>query len=158
MGNHEGRWRPNVTVAAFIEQEGRLLLVREHTSIGICLNNPAGHLEADESPLQAVGREVLEETGCPFQAQAVLGLYLSDSRTVDGVVQRFLRIAFIGTVGPRQHAQLDAGIIETLWLTPAELRARAAEHRSPLLLQGLDDYEAGRRFPLDLIRAPEDLP
>lgn len=158
MGNHEGRWRPNVTVAAFIEQDGRLLLVREHTSVGICLNNPAGHLENDESPLQAVAREVLEETGYPFQAQALLGLYLSDRRVVAGEPVRFLRIAYVGTVGPRQHEQLDAGIIETLWLTPAELRARAAEHRSPLLLKGLDDYEAGRRFPLDLIHAPEDLP
>ncbi|MBB5202956.1 8-oxo-dGTP pyrophosphatase MutT (NUDIX family) [Inhella inkyongensis] len=156
MGTHEVRWRPNVTVAAYIEQDGRLLMVREHTSRdGIRINNAAGHLEAEETPLEAVCREVLEETGHRFEPQAILGFYLSDIRRQGGEVVRFLRIAFVGSVGPREVEQLDEPIIETLWLTPQELRARAAELRSPLILRGLDDYEAGRRFPLDLIWSAE---
>lgn len=149
----ESRWKPNVTVAAYIEGgDGRLLWVREHTSAGIRINNAAGHLEHDETPLQAVCREVLEETGHPFQPTALLGIYQSDTRWQNDEAVRFLRIAFVGTVGPREREQLDEPIIETLWLSPAELRARAAELRSPLMVKGLDDYEAGRRFPVDLIR------
>lgn len=152
----EPRWKPNVTVAAYIEGEaehsGRLLWVREHTSVGIRINNAAGHLEHDESPLQAVCREVLEETGRAFLPRGLLGIYQSDTRWSAGEAVRFLRIAFVGGVGPRQCEQLDAPIIETLWLSPAELRARAAELRSPLMLAGLADYEAGRCYPLDLIK------
>jgi 8-oxo-dGTP pyrophosphatase MutT (NUDIX family) len=147
------RWKPNVTVAAYIERgDGKLLWVREHTSAGIRINNAAGHLEHDETPLQAVCREVLEETGHPFQPRGLLGVYQSDTRWKDGEAVRFLRFAFVGTVGPREREQLDEPIIETLWLSPTELRARAAELRSPLMLRGLDDLEAGRCFPLDLIR------
>ena len=147
------RWKPNVTVAAHIEHEGKLLWVREHTSRdGIRINNAAGHLESDETPLEAVCREVLEEPGRPFRPEAILGFYLSDIRITDGEAVRFLRIAFVGTVGPVQNHQLDEPIIETLLLSPAELRARPQELRSVLMLRGLDDYEAGRRFPLDLIR------
>lgn len=147
------RWKPNVTVAAYIEHEGKLLWVRELTSRdGIRINNAAGHLEADEDPLQAVCREVLEETGRPFRPEAILGFYLSDTRFTDGEPVRFLRIAFVGTVGPVEREQLDEPIIETLLLSAAEIRARPHELRSPLMLRGLDDYEAGRRFPLDLIR------
>ncbi len=149
----ETRWKPNVTVAAYIEgSDGRLLWVREHTTVGIRINNAAGHLEHDETPLQAVCREVLEETGHPFQPRGLLGIYQSDTRWKEGEAVRFLRFAFVGSVGPREREQLDEPIIETLWLTPAELRARAAELRSPLMIKGLDDYEAGRCFPLDLIR------
>lgn len=152
----ETRWKPNVTVAAYIEGDGahrgQLLWVREHTSAGIRINNAAGHLEHDESPLEAVCREVLEETGHRFQPRGLLGIYQSDTRWVDGEAVRFLRFAFVGGIGPREREQLDAPIIETLWLSPAELRARAAELRSKLMLSGLDDYEAGRCFPLDLIQ------
>lgn len=149
----EARWKPNVTVAAYIEgDDGRLLWVREHTSAGIRINNAAGHLEHDETPLEAVCREVLEETGHAFRPSALLGIYQSDTRWTGDEAVRFLRFAFVGTIGPREREQLDEPIIETLWLSPLELRARAAELRSPLMIKGLDDYEAGRRFPLELIR------
>ena len=62
------RFRPSVTVAAVVERDGRYLLVEEHTPEGLRLNNPAGHLEPGESPLQGVVREALEETACDFDA------------------------------------------------------------------------------------------
>ena len=74
------RFRPGVTVAAIIERDGRYLLVEEHTPEGLCLNNPAGHLEQGESPLQAVVREALEETACHFEPEALVGVYLSRFR------------------------------------------------------------------------------
>ena len=72
-----GRWTPNVTVAAIIEAGGRYLLVEEETREGLRLNNPAGHLERGESPLQAVVREALEETARAFSPEALVGVYLA---------------------------------------------------------------------------------
>jgi 8-oxo-dGTP pyrophosphatase MutT (NUDIX family) len=144
------RWRPNVTVAAYVEgEDGRLLWVRERGQDGrVVINNAAGHLEPGETPEQAVCREVLEETGCPFTPTALLGLYLGPMQ--DGM--RYLRIAFVGTVGPRERAELDAPIVETLWLSPAEVRLREPELRSAFVLAGLADLEAGRRLPLHSIQ------
>ncbi len=149
----DDRWRPSVTVAAVIERDGRYLLVEEDTADGVRLNNPAGHLDPGESPLEAVVRETLEETAHAFSPTALVGVYLSRfERPALGLDVTYLRFAFTGTVGERIAGRaLDAGIHRTLWLTPAEMRAEAARMRSPLVLRGLDDHLAGRRFPLDLL-------
>lgn len=147
------RWKPNVTVAAIVEQQGRFLLVEEQTSDGLLLNNPAGHLDLGESPLQGVIREALEETGRSFTPQAFLGLYMSRfRRTRTGEDVTYLRLAFTGEVGERLPGQtLDEGIVRTVWLTPEEIRACPERHRSPLVLQCMEDHLAGRRQPLDLL-------
>lgn len=156
------RWKPSVTVAAVIEHDGRFLLVEEHTREGLKLNNPAGHLEPGESPLEGVVREALEETMRAFTPQALLGVYLS--RFVRGPAEApdeditYLRFAYAGTVGkPLPGHTLDAGIVRTLWLTPDEIRARQADHRSPLLMRCIDDHLAGRRFALDAVQADRSL-
>ena len=148
------RWKPNVTVAALIEREGRFLLVEEDTADGLKLNNPAGHLDPGESPEQACAREVLEVTAHDFVPQALVGVYLNRfTRTRTGDDITYLRFAFAGQLGTH-HAwrALDEGIVRTVWMTPDEIRACADRHRSPLLLRCLDDYLAGRRFPLELVR------
>lgn len=148
------RWKPNVTVAALIEHEGRFLLVEEDTADGLKLNNPAGHLDPGESPEQACAREVLEETAHDFVPQALVGVYLNRfTRTRTGDDITYLRFAFTGQLGTH-HAwrTLDEGIVRTVWMTPDEIRACPDRHRSPLLLRCLDDYLAGRRFPLELVR------
>ena len=147
------RWKPSVTVAAVIEREGRFLLVEEETSEGLRLNNPAGHLDPGESPLEAAARETLEETAHVFTAQAVLGIYLSRfQRPARGEDVTYLRIAFRGEVGDAIAGRaLDHGIVRTLWLTPDQMRAEHARMRSPLVLRCLDDHLAGRRFALDLL-------
>ena len=147
------RWKPNVTVAALIERDGHFLLVEEDTADGLRLNNPAGHLDPGESPIQACIREVLEETAHDFTPTAVVGVYLNRfrrTRTGDDIT--YLRFAFAGNVGAH-HAwrSLDDGILRAVWLTPEELRSCSARHRSPLVLQCVEDYLAGRRAPLDLI-------
>ncbi|MCW5609725.1 MAG: NUDIX hydrolase [Rubrivivax sp.] len=153
------RWSPSVTVAAIVEHRGRFLLVEEHTPEGLKLNNPAGHLDPGESPLQAVIRETLEETAREFVPDALVGLYLS--RFVrpgrgehPGEDVTYLRIAFAGQVGePLPGRTLDEGIVRTLWLTHDEVRASAVRHRSPLVQRCVDDFVAGRRHPLALLHA-----
>ena len=147
------RWTPHVTVAAVIERGGRFLLVEEDTPEGVRLNNPAGHLEAGESPEQAVMREALEETACDFVPDFLLGLYLSRfQRPASGEDVTYLRLAFGGRVGePDPRRRLDAGILRTLWMTPDELRASRAMHRSALVLTCVEDFLKGRRHPLEAI-------
>jgi len=153
------RFRPSVTVAAVIEHGGRYLLVEEETPEGLRLNNPAGHLEQGETPLQAVCREALEETARIFTPTAMLGVYLSRfRRPARGEDVTYLRLAYTGTVGePLPGQGLDAGIVRTLWLTADEVRASADRHRSPLVRRCIDDHAAGRRFPLDLLSADASL-
>jgi phosphatase NudJ len=153
------RWSPSTTVAAVIEDGGRYLLVEEHTPEGLKLNNPAGHLEPGESPEQGVVREALEETARAFTPQALLGVYLSRFvRPATGEDVTYLRFAYCGTVGEAiPGRKLDHGIVRTLWLTPDEIRASVARHRSPLLLRCIEDHLAGRRHPLDAVFADSSL-
>lgn len=147
------RWKPSVTVAALIEKDGRFLLVEEETDGGLKLNNPAGHLDPGESPVDGCAREALEETAWIFRPTALVGVYLSRFvKAATGEDVTYLRFAFAGeAVAPVPGRALDTGIVRALWMTPDEIRASAARHRSPLLLRCLDDYLAGRRFPLDLV-------
>ena len=153
------RFRPAVTVAAIIEDGGRYLLVEEHTPEGLRLNNPAGHLEPGESPLQGVVREALEETARAFSPDALVGVYLSRfQRPATGEDVTYLRFAFCGRVGEGLPGRaLDTGIVRTLWLTPDELRASVSRHRSPLVLRCVEDHRAGRRFPLELLTTDASL-
>ena len=147
------RWKPNVTVAALIERDGHFLLVEEDTADGLRLNNPAGHLDSGESPIQACIREVLEETAHDFTPTAVVGVYLNRfrrTRTGDDIT--YLRFAFAGQLGTHHGWRaLDEGIVRTVWMTPEEIRATRERHRSPLLLRCLEDYLAGQRFALSLV-------
>ena len=149
----DARWKPSLTVAAIIEHDGRFLLVEEHTPEGLKLNNPAGHLDPGESPLEGAVREALEETARGFTPDALLGFYLSRfQRPATDEDVTYLRIAYRGTVGePLPGRALDTGIVRTLWLTPDEVRASAARHRSPLVLRCIEDHLAGRRLPLDAV-------
>lgn len=147
------RWKPNVTVAAIIEREGRFLLVEEQTVEGLRLNNPAGHLDRGETPQQACARETLEETAYTFSPTALVGVYLSRTlRQHTGEDITYLRLAFRGDLGAHDSTRpLDDGIVRTLWLTPDEVRASAERHRSPLVLRCIEDYLAGQQYPLSLI-------
>lgn len=147
------RWKTSVTVAAIVERDGRYLLVEEQTADGLRLNNPAGHLDPGESPQQAVVREALEETARTFTPRALVGVYLSRVWRSDPPSDiTYVRIAFSGEVSePLPGRALDPEIVRTLWMTPEELRANTARHRSPLLMRCVDDHRAGRRHPLELV-------
>jgi 8-oxo-dGTP pyrophosphatase MutT (NUDIX family) len=143
------RFRPSVTVAAVIERDGRFLVVEERIGERRLLNQPAGHLEAGESLLDAAVRETLEETTCRFTPRAVVGVYLWHGA---GGRPAFLRVAFAGEAGePETGRPRDAGIVGWHWLTRDELAARPEALRSPLVIRCIDDYLAGHRHPLSLL-------
>ncbi len=142
-------WKPNVTVAAVVERDGRFLLIEEDTAHGRRFNQPAGHLESGESLIRAVERETLEETAYTFEPTGLLGVY-HYYHPGDDVT--YLRFAFTGRItGHDAGRALDTGIMRAAWLTPEEIRRDAARHRSPLVMRCVDDYLAGRRFPLDVL-------
>ena len=139
-------WKPNTTVAAIVEQDGKFLLVEEKTTDGIRLNQPAGHLENNETLLQAVVRETDEETAYRFLPEALLGVYHWKHPDKD---LTYLRFAFIGSVSDhRPQQQLDDGILRAVWLDLEQIRARRDVHRSPQVLTCIEHYLAGQRFPL----------
>ena len=129
------------------------MLVEEETSNGLMLNNPAGHLDLGEAPATACIREVLEETTYGFKPTHLVGIYMSRTRRVrTGQDTTYLRFAFCGDLGEVQPgAELDTGIVRTLWMTAQEIRASVARHRTPLLLRGIEDYLAGQRLSLSSI-------
>ncbi len=147
-----------MTVAAIVERgrgaDARYLLVEEETPEGLRLNNPAGHLDPGESPQEGVVRETLEETARVYTPDRIVGVYLSRFvRPARGEDVTYLRIAYAGSVGEADPARaLDEGIVRTLWMSLAEIRACPERHRSPLLLRCIEDCAAGRRFPLDLMQ------
>jgi 8-oxo-dGTP pyrophosphatase MutT (NUDIX family) len=142
-------WKPHVTVAAVVEQQGKFLLVEEHTVEGVQFNQPAGHLEAGETLLDAVIRETLEESAYHFLPTALVGIYQWHQSSHD---RTYLRFAYTGEIsGYEEGRALDTGIIRALWLTPEEIHAQARSHRSPLVMACMQDYLRGMRFPLDVV-------
>lgn len=157
MSYREGRfWQPDVTVATVVVADGRLLMVEETVGGQAVLNQPAGHLEPDESLVAAARRETLEETGWDVRVSAFVGAYQWKAPVAaDGSGGRhFLRFAFAAEpVAHDPDRALDDGIIRALWMSPGELQACAARHRSPLVWRAAADYLAGRRHPLELVQA-----
>ncbi len=142
-------WHPDVTVASVVARDGRLLLVEERIDGKLVLNQPAGHLDPDESLIEAAVRETLEETGWDIRIDCFIGAY--QWHAPGG--RQYLRFAFGGQPLAHDPARpLDTGIERAVWLTPAELQAQAARHRSPLVWQAASDWLAGRRHPLSLLR------
>ena len=140
----------HVTVAAIIEENERFLLVEESIQGQVVYNQPAGHLEDDETLIEAVVRETLEETAWQFVPQYLTGLYQwtqTESR------QTFMRICFAGRhLHHEKDRPLDKEIIRTVWLDRQEVETRQDRLRSPLVLACIDDYLQGQRYPLDLIK------
>jgi 8-oxo-dGTP pyrophosphatase MutT (NUDIX family) len=142
-----GIWKPSTTVAAVVERNGRFLLVEERVDGRLVLNQPAGHLDPGESLLAACRREVLEETAHRFAPTALIGIYRWHYAPKDVT---FLRFCFRGRVEGVEDRPLDREIVALRWLSREELLARHAEHRSPLVQRCVDDYIAGREFPLEV--------
>lgn len=146
--------QPEITVAAISERDGRFLFIEERSSGRLVLTQPAGHLEPDESLAQAVIRETLEESCYPFEPQAVGGIYIWRHPRSGATI---VRVNFIGEVGePHTHRQLDEGILRVMWLDPTQILAQRHRLRNPLVLRGLEDYLAGKRYPLDVLQSVGD--
>ncbi len=141
-------WRPSVTVAAVIERGGKFLFVEELQDGRRVLNQPAGHLDPDETLIAACAREVLEETAHRFEPAALVGIYRWYYQPADVT---FLRFCFSGKILSIEQKELDPEILALHWLDARELRARSQQHRSPLVQQCVDDYLAGCNFPLTVL-------
>lgn len=142
-------WRPHVTVATVVPRAGRFLLVEETVRGAIVLNQPAGHLEPDETLHAAAVRETLEETGWHVELTCLLGVQQWRSR----FGRDFVRFTFAAE--PLRHdaeRPLDDGILRALWLPRGEIAAESERLRSPMVLASIDDWLAGKRLPLDAIK------
>jgi 8-oxo-dGTP pyrophosphatase MutT (NUDIX family) len=154
MTYRQGRfWQPDVTVATVVVDAGRLLLVEESVGGKLVINQPAGHLEPDESLIEAALRETREETGWDVRLTAFVGAYQWKAPlNADGSGGRhYLRFAFAAEPVAHDPARtLDEGIVRALWMTPSELQAAQARHRSPLVWRVAADFLGGRRHPLEI--------
>jgi len=144
-------WKPNVTVAAVVEHNGKYLLVEEEpeAGAGLFLNQPAGHLDPGESLIQGAIRETLEETAYTFVPEYLAGIYQWHSHRVDTT---YIRFAFGGHVTHHDPERvLDTGILRASWYSLDEVNQMIQQHRSPLVMQCIRDHLAGKRYPLELL-------
>ncbi len=147
-------WQPDVTVATVVVRDGKLLLVDEYAGgTSLVLNQPAGHLEPDETLAEAAVRETFEETGWDVELTHFIGAYQWRVPEGPNAGKHYLRFAFAAT--PLRHhaaAKLDDGIERAVWLAPEQLQAQQARWRSPLVWQVARDFLAGQRHPLSLLK------
>ncbi len=145
-------WKPHATVAAIVEKDDRFLMVEEDVEGEIVYNQPAGHLDPNENLIDAVIRETREETAWLFKPEALVGIYLWQQ---PGTERTFLRFAFVGQCSDHQQDQaLDEGILRALWMSKDEL-LQSGKLRSPMVIKNIDDYVAGKRYPLDVLSTVE---
>ena len=149
------QWKPNTTVAAIVEKDGRFLLVEEDIEGRIVYNQPAGHLEQGENLLQAVKREVLEETAWEFEPRSLVGVYLYPSPNDSNIT--YLRFCFYGHC-TREHKDrpLDDGILRTVWFSPEEIEDEKDRMRSPMVMTCIEDHLRGQQYPLEMLHDYED--
>ena len=147
--NHNGRFLPHVTVATVLEQEDKFLLVEELSQGQPVLNQPAGHLEPNETLIQAAARETLEETGWHAEISGYLGVTIVNA--ANGVC--YLRHSFIGIALEFDPTyQRDSSIIDTHWMTRDDIQCADIPLRHPVVLEVIDQYCAGSAVTLDLVR------
>jgi 8-oxo-dGTP pyrophosphatase MutT (NUDIX family) len=144
--------RPRLTVAAIVERAGQFLVVEERSAEGgLVLNQPAGHVEHGETLVEAVVRETFEETGWRFSPEFLVGVYLWKH---PGGYNSYLRVSFAGSVDDHEpDSPLDEGIERALWLSRDELARRRQSLRSPMVLGNIEDYLAGERYPLAVLKS-----
>ena len=142
-------WTPHVTVAAVIEREGRFLFIEEEDEGVPVFNQPAGHWEPGETLVEASIREALEESACRFVPRHLVGIYGWKHQAADIT---YLRFAYCGDIeGFDEGRTLDKGILRAVWMSADELRAQGDRLRSPLVTRCVEDYVAGRRYPLNMV-------
>ncbi|TNE94053.1 NUDIX hydrolase [Porticoccus sp.] len=144
--------RIHLTVATVVKRDDKFLLVREFSDQKSVLNQPAGHVEPGETPLEAAVRETLEETGWHVRPTALISFttYLSPT---NGITYYRLAIA-ADAVEFDPKATLDSDIEEALWLDYEEILQNENSLRSPMVMQAINDYLKGPLYPLDILKTP----
>lgn len=147
----ETRVSHRISVSSVLQRDGRFLVIEEMVDGVQKINQPAGPLEAGESPSEGAVRESLAESGVAFVPAHLVGIYqwyLSATNTV------YLRLCYTGTIyvpGRRPPKPSDPHILAVRWLTPEELLREQDRHRSAFVMQCVRDYVNGRRYPLDIV-------
>ncbi len=141
-------FHPRVTVATIVCENSRFLMVEELIDNALKYNQPAGHLEANESLVDAAIRETLEETAWDVQMQGYLGVSVFNAPSGD----TFIRHSFVAkALSERPNYALDEGIQRCLWLTRAEIESLGPQLRSPLILPTIDQFLADEVYPLAMV-------
>jgi len=142
-------WYPHLTVAVIVEVDGNFLIVKEISDDKVVLNQPAGHVEENETLFEAALRETLEETGWHVRIESLVGFYLY--RSPDNNTTYFRTLFSAVPLKEESNATLDDGIVEAQWLSLEEIQQQQSMLRSPMVLTCIEDYLAGKRLPLDYI-------
>ncbi|TRX56913.1 NUDIX hydrolase [Thalassomonas sp. M1454] len=145
------QFKPNATVAAIIHHQGKFLIVEEIDDGNVVYNQPAGHIEADENIINALKREVKEETGLAVDPECLSGIYYHYRAELNLYYLRFCFVCELDNWA--ETSPSDADIIQAVWLTEQELKAKGKQIRSPLVLECIDDYLAGKRYPLSILHS-----
>lgn len=144
------QWKPNATVAAIVEKDGKFLMVEERIHGQVSYNQPAGHWEFGETITEALIRETREETGWIVEPTALIGIYSLPAAQSERV---YLRFAFLARpIREIENAQLDQEIVAAHWMTREEISACRAQHRSHVVEDCLNDALSGEQFPLSIFR------
>ena len=143
-------WYPHVTVATIVELDNRFLLVEERSNgNSLVYNQPAGHLEKDESLTEAAVRETLEETGWTVEIEGIVGLGLYTSPHNQTTYHR--TTFYAKPISHDPSLELDEGIVQALWMNLDEMQAASEKMRSHLVIQAVQQYQQGHRYPLSMI-------
>ncbi len=142
-------WHPHLTVAVIVEVGGKFLIVKEISDDKVVLNQPAGHVEENETLFEAAQRETLEETGWHVRIESLVGFYLY--RSPDNNTTYFRTLFSAAPLKKESNATLDDGILEAQWLSLEEIQQQQSMLRSPMVLTCIEDYLAGKRLPLEYI-------
>lgn len=145
----DNRFTPHATVATVVEHEGKFLLVEEYSQGRRVLNQPAGHLEPNESLIEAAMRETLEETCWEVALTGYLGVTIVNA--ANGVC--YLRHSFTAEpVKFTDAATRDGSILDTHWLSRDEIAASSIDLRHAVVLDIVDQYLENSAVPLSLVR------
>lgn len=139
---------PHATVATIVEQDGKFLLVHEYSKGRLVYNQPAGHIETGESIVAAAIRETQEETGWSVEPSAFVGVSVYHAPNGISYIRNTLAAKAVSH-SPEQP--LDDGIEAAVWLSYEEILERVDELRSPIVLKVIEDFRAGKTYPLELI-------
>lgn len=142
------RFYPHITVASVIEKDHRFLIVRENINGQIVYNQPAGHLEPNETLIDAAIRETREETTYDFFPTNLIGIYQWSSDTST----HFIRFTFTGNISePEMQRKLDTPILDFHWLSLDELQSLKKQLRSPLIMRSIQDYINHQKYPISIL-------
>lgn len=142
------RYRPFVTVACIVHCQQHYLLVEESIDGKICFNQPAGHLEAHESLVDACIREVKEETGLLVSPRHITVIQ-QYSATKDLAFLRFTYAVELDEM--LKSLPEDPQIIATHWLTLKQIIQLKDQLRSPLVIDSIKDYQQNKGTSPEII-------